>query len=109
MTEILGWFSSAVLVLTIARQVYRQWRTGTSRGVSIWLFIGQATASAGFTVYSALLGNAVFAVTNAVCLAGALAGLVIVVRHRREERSTALTPSDAAPDRGRAPGARAHA
>ena len=84
-TEALGWFSSLVLVLTISRQVYRQWRAGTSRGVSQWLFIGQATASAGFTAYSALVHNWVFVVTNALMLASALTGWGIVLHHSRRE------------------------
>ena len=49
MTEIVGWTSSAILVVTIARQVYKQWHDHTSEGVSRWLFIGQMAASLGFT------------------------------------------------------------
>jgi uncharacterized protein with PQ loop repeat len=86
MTEAVGWFSSCVLVLTIAKQVYKQWKEGTSEGVSRWLFVGQLTASVGFTLYSWLVGNWVFVVTNAILLLNALAGLFIVLRHRRRER-----------------------
>lgn len=82
-TEALGWLSSLVLVLTIARQVWRQWRSGHSEGVSIWLFVGQMTASAGFTAYSLLVDNWVFVVTNALMLVSAVCGLWIVVVHRR--------------------------
>jgi hypothetical protein len=52
LTEAVGWVSSAILVLTIAKQVYKQWREGSSEGVSKWLFVGQMAASLGFTVYS---------------------------------------------------------
>ena len=52
MVEVIGWFSSVVLVLTIGKQVYKQWKSGSSEGVSKWLFLGQMTASAGFTIYS---------------------------------------------------------
>ena len=83
MTELLGWASSAVLLATLARQVRKQWREGTSEGVSRWLFVGQTTASIGFTVYSLLLRNWVFVVTNALILLNAIAGLLIVRRHRR--------------------------
>jgi uncharacterized protein with PQ loop repeat len=82
-TELIGWVSSAILVATIAKQVHKQWADGRSEGVSRWLFVGQIAASTGFTLYSWLLGNAVFVVTNALLLASAVAGLLIVLRHRR--------------------------
>ena len=85
MTEAVGWASSCILVLTIAKQVYKQWKEGSSEGVSRWLFIGQMAASLGFTVYSWLVGNWVFVVTNAVMLLNGLAGLLIVLYHRRRE------------------------
>jgi len=84
-TEAVGWASSCILVLTIAKQVYKQWKEGSSEGVSRWLFIGQMAASLGFTVYSWLVGNWVFVVTNAVMLLNGLAGLLIVLHHRRRE------------------------
>ena len=86
MVEALGWFSSVVLLLTIGKQVHKQWREGASHGVSKWLFVGQATASAGFLCYSWLVRNWVFVVTNAVMLASALVGLAIVLHHRRTAR-----------------------
>ena len=86
MTEAVGWVSSLILVLTIAKQVYKQWREGSSEGVSKWLFVGQMAASLGFTVYSWLVSNWVFVVTNAVMLVNGLAGLLIVLHHRRRER-----------------------
>lgn len=85
MTEAVGWISSLILVLTIAKQVYKQWQEGTSEGVSKWLFIGQLAASLGFTIYSALVKNWVFVVTNSVMLLNGLAGLAIVIYHRRRE------------------------
>ncbi len=85
-SEAIGWFSSFVLVLTIGKQVYKQWRSGSSEGVSKWLFVGQITASTGFTIYSVLVRNWVFVVTNALLLLSALIGVVIVFKHRRAER-----------------------
>ena len=85
MTEAVGWVSSLILVLTIAKQVYKQWQEGSSEGVSKWLFVGQMAASLGFTVYSWLVSNWVFVVTNAVMLLNALLGLAIVLHHRRRE------------------------
>jgi len=82
MTEILGWASSFILVLTIVRQVYKQWQEGSSEGVSKWLFIGEITASAGFIIYSWLLHNWIFVFTNIAMLLSSLAGLGIVYRHK---------------------------
>jgi len=86
MADVLGWISSVVLVLTIGSQVYRQWRSGTSEGVSHWLFVGQMFASFGFTVYSWLVANWVFVVTNGLMLVSACVGLSIVLHHRRRKR-----------------------
>jgi len=86
LTEAVGWVSSLILVLTIAKQVYKQWSEGSSEGVSKWLFVGQISASLGFTVYSWLVSNWVFVVTNAVMLVNGLLGLLIVLHHRRRER-----------------------
>jgi MtN3 and saliva related transmembrane protein len=94
-SEAIGWFSSFVLVLTIINQVYKQWKSGTSKGVSKWLFVGQITASTGFTIYSVMVDNWVFVVTNALMLMSALVGIVIVMKHRRAERRTSRR--DAAP------------
>jgi MtN3 and saliva related transmembrane protein len=94
-TELVGWLSSAILVATLAKQVHKQWREGSSEGVSRWLFVGQVAASSGFTVYSALVGDTVFVVTNAILLASAVTGLVIVIRHRRRDRRRAgRSPGD---------------
>ena len=83
MQLIIGWSASAILVATIATQVYRQWQQGSSKGVSKWLFIGQIAASSGFLVYSVLIHDMVFIFTNALMLLSAIVGLTIVFRHRR--------------------------
>ena len=83
MTNAIGWLSSLVLLLTIGTQIHRQWRKRTSEGVSPWLFVGQMVASAGFSIYSALVHDWVFIVTNSLMLVSAAVGLGIVVQHRR--------------------------
>jgi uncharacterized protein with PQ loop repeat len=88
-SEVIGWFSSFVLVLTLSKQVWKQWQAGTSEGVSKWLFIGQMTASVGFTIYSVMVRNWVFVVTNALMVLNGLAGFVITTIHRRREARTA--------------------
>jgi uncharacterized protein with PQ loop repeat len=92
-TEIVGWASSVILVLTIGKQVYKQWHEGSSEGVSKWLFIGQMAASLGFTVYSWLVGNMVFVVTNSLMLLNALAGFAIVRHHRKRQQQQGAASS----------------
>ena len=81
--ELIGWAAAAILLLTLARQVYTQWRDRTSKGVSRWLFVGQCAASIGFVVYSWLVANWVFVVTNALILATAIAGEIIYLRNAK--------------------------
>jgi MtN3 and saliva related transmembrane protein len=87
-TELVGWVSSFILVLTISKQIYKQWQEGSSENVSKWLFIGQMAASLGFTIYSWLVSNWVFVVTNSLMLINGLIGLGIVLHHRKQERGT---------------------
>jgi len=82
-TDLIGWAATAILLLTLGRQVYTQWRDRTSRGVSRWLFVGQCAASILFIVYSWQLGSRVFVVTNALILVTAITGEVIYLRNRR--------------------------
>ena len=92
MTEIIGWASSVILLMTLIKQVYKQWKERTGKGVSKWLFIGQLFASVGFTVYSYLVGNWVFTVTNAVLTVNNIIGLWLSFYFRKkegEEESTA--------------------
>ena len=82
MQQIIGWSASAILVATIVTQIYRQWRQGSSKGVSKWLFIGQMAASGGFLLYSWLIHDRVFIFTNALMFLSAVTGLTIVLWHR---------------------------
>ena len=79
----LGWAASAVLLATLGRQVYKDWKERRTDGLSQWLFIGQLTASTGFTIYSWLVDNWVFVVTNLALLVTAVAGQLIYRRNRR--------------------------
>jgi MtN3 and saliva related transmembrane protein len=83
LTELIGWFAAAVLLATISRQVYTQWRDGSTSGLSRWLFIGQLTASLAFIVYSWMLGNWVFVVTNVLMLVTAALGQWVYLANRR--------------------------
>ena len=70
----IGWGSSVILLMTLTRQVYTQWKTRAKSGISRWLFIGQLIASMGFAVYSGLLHNWVFLVTNVALVITAIVG-----------------------------------
>ena len=83
LTEAIGWASSLILIVTIGTQVGKQWRDHTSAGVSVWLFVGQLAASVGFTIYSIILQNWVFAITNGVMILNGLLGYAITIHHRR--------------------------
>lgn len=82
--DLLGWAATAVLIATLARQIYKQHREDSAEGVSTWLFVGQMTASILFILYSALLGTTVFVVTNSLILLTAITGQVLAVRRRRK-------------------------
>lgn len=81
----LGWGASAVLLLTLGRQVYVQWRERSTSGLSSWLFVGQVTASVGFVVYSWLVGNWVFVTTNVAILVTAVVGQLVYRRNAKRE------------------------
>ena len=81
--EAIGWASTALLLMTLARQVYTQWKSAATSGVSKWLFIGQMASSIGFTIYSVLLRNWVFVGSNAAILLVAIIGQSIYARNRR--------------------------
>jgi MtN3 and saliva related transmembrane protein len=83
MIEIIGWASSVILLLTLVKQVYKQWKEGTAEGVSKWLFVGQLAASIGFTTYSYLVGNWVFMVTNGLLIVNNVIGIVLYFYFRR--------------------------
>jgi uncharacterized protein with PQ loop repeat len=82
--DVVGWAASAVLLATLIRQIAAQMKDPEARGVSRWLFIGQSAASIGFIVYSVMLDNLVFIVTNSCILATALVGQASLWWRRRE-------------------------
>ncbi len=93
MTELIGWGSSLILLLTLMRQVYTQWRTHATAGVSKWLFIGQVAASVGYVVYSYMLHNWVYVSSNIAILATALVGEGIYLRNRMQSARLSRSPT----------------
>jgi MtN3 and saliva related transmembrane protein len=71
------------LLATICRQVYSQWKSKATAGVSRWLFVGQISASIGFTAYSYLLHNWIFLFSNFAMLIAAVVGEIIYVSNRK--------------------------
>jgi MtN3 and saliva related transmembrane protein len=82
-TNVIGWVSTMVLLATIGRQVYSQWKSKATSGVSRWLFVGQISASIGFICYSYQLHNWVFLFSNSAMLITAIIGEIIYVSNRK--------------------------
>ena len=85
--DLIGWAASLLLLLTIGKQVHKQWKEKQSQGVSRWLWLGQIAASVGFIAYSLLVGNWVFVFTNAAMLVTTLIGLAIDRNLKRQQSS----------------------
>ena len=81
-TDMVGWVSTVILLATISRQVFTQWKSKQISGVSRWLFVGQITASIGYAVYSFLLHNWVFLVANVAMVITAVIGETIFLSNR---------------------------
>jgi uncharacterized protein with PQ loop repeat len=77
-----GWAAVAVLFLTMAGQAWKEWRDRVKHGIGKWFFAGQVAASVLFIAYSAMVGNRIFVVGNALVLTAALAGGAILAYNR---------------------------
>ncbi|MCD9047733.1 PQ-loop domain-containing transporter [Luteimonas sp. MHLX1A] len=84
----IGWAATAVLMATLIRQIRKQWIADSVESVSVWLFVGQIAASVLFIIYSALVSNPVFVVTNVLILGTAVVGQVLTVIKRRRQNAT---------------------
>jgi uncharacterized protein with PQ loop repeat len=91
--DIIGWLSSAILLMTIMRQTYTQWKSRATAGVSRWLFVGQLTASTGYTIYSYMLHNWVFLTSNIALLLTALIGEGLYIANKRKEAARSSSPA----------------
>lgn len=99
-TDLIGWASALVLLLTVTSQVWKQWRSQTTAGVSPWLFIGQISASLGFVIYSLAVGDLVFVLTNSLLLLAAIVGQYLYLRNRyREQKGRRRSDGQPRPDR----------
>ena len=80
--DYVGWAAVAVLVATMSGQAWKEWRDRVKHGVSRWFFAGQVSASLLFIAYSAMVGNTIFVVGNAMVLLAAMAGGAILAYNR---------------------------
>ena len=87
MTEIIGWASSLILLATLVKQVYKQWKDESSEGISKFLFVGQLAASTGFTIYSYLVSSWVFMVTNGLLTVNNIIGICLYYYFRRRRHA----------------------
>jgi len=72
--QVVGWAAVAALFVTMAGQAWKQWRDRVKHGISKFFFAGQVASSVLFLAYSAMVGDRIFVVGNALVLAAALAG-----------------------------------
>lgn len=84
--QLLGWGASALLIATIGAQLHRQWRSQSIQGVSVWLYLGQFSASSGLGIYSLLTRQWVFVVLNIVLALAAIVGAAMWLLLRNRDR-----------------------
>lgn len=82
--EYIGWFSSILLMITLALQLKKQYAEKTSAGVSKFLFVGQFFAESGFIIYSILIKNWIFAFTSSVLLIENCIGLYLTLEFKKK-------------------------
>ena len=80
--QIVGWAAVGALFVTMSGQAWKQWRDRVKHGVSKYFFLGQVTASTLFLVYSAMMGDRIFVVGNALVLTASIAGGAILMWNR---------------------------
>lgn len=80
--QIIGWAAVGALFVTMAGQAWKQWRDRVKHGVSKYFFLGQVTASTLFLAYSAMMGDRIFVVGNALVLTASIAGGAILLWNR---------------------------
>ncbi len=80
--QMVGWAAVGALFITMSGQAWKQWRDRVKHGVSKYFFLGQVAASTLFLTYSAMVGDRVFVVGNALVLTASIAGGAILMWNR---------------------------
>ena len=83
MEQWIGWCAVGALFFTMTGQAWKQWRDRVKTGIGKYFFVGQVMASVCFLAYSILKGDTVFIVGNALVLAAAISGGIILFVNRR--------------------------
>ena len=76
--QVVGWAAVAALFVTMAGQAWKQWRDRVKHGIGKFFFAGQVASSVLFLAHSAMVGDRVFVVGNAMVLTAAVAGGAIL-------------------------------
>jgi MtN3 and saliva related transmembrane protein len=84
----IAWLAAVILLTTIGRRVYTQWKTRSTAGISKWLFIGQVAGSVGFEIFSCLLHNWVFLVSNVAFIDDSCSWPMAVFAQQKAESSS---------------------
>lgn len=85
MKDLVGWISSALLIVTFGSQTYMQWK-GTSDKHTIVFFVSATLGTAGNLVYSWLVHNTVFVILNAALVVNNSVGLGLLLRRVRQRK-----------------------
>jgi hypothetical protein len=84
--DLVGWASTAVPFATIGHQVYSQWKSKATAGVSRWLFVGQIGASILYRIhYLQLATPKPGFFSNAALIVTAIVGELIYISNRRRQ------------------------
>jgi hypothetical protein len=72
--QVVGCEAVSALLLTLSGQAWKMWRVRVKHGIGKFFFAGQVASSVLFLTYSAMVGDRIFVVGNALVLAAAVAG-----------------------------------
>ena len=84
---IIGWAASVIVLITVVAQIVKQWKSQSSKGVSPWLFVGEIASALLFLWYAIVIHNAVYITTNSLMAIASVAGLAILIWHRRRHHA----------------------
>jgi uncharacterized protein with PQ loop repeat len=88
MKDLVGWLSSALLLVTFGSQTFMQWKEkdGKTDGYTIVFFVAAILGTAGNIAYSWMTHNLVFTLLNITLVINNVVGLVIVLRRRARKK-----------------------
>ncbi len=84
MTDIIGWIGSGLVFMTISYQVWKQWQSKSTKGISPWLYAGQLVANVFLGTYSIIEETWVFFASNILVFLSSAVGLGIYIHHKKK-------------------------